>query len=276
MPNLKDYLKKKLSKKELTFLRKSFDIVGDVAILEIPRELAKKQKIIARTVLDMHKNVNAVYVEQGGRTGKLRLQKMKWLAGEKRTETTCRENGISLRLDVAKAYFSPRISSERERIYKQVKKGETVLVMFSGVAPYVIEIAKHSKCKTVYGIEANRAAHKYAQFNAKLNKVEDKVKLHCGDVKIVIPKIRKKFDRIIMPLPKDAGRYLDLALRKTKPGGIVHFYDFLPEEEIPDAAKNKIMTAGQKLKKKIKILRIVKCGQLAPRAYRVCVDFRVT
>ena len=275
MPNLKEHLRKKFSKKELELLRKSFDIVGDVAILEIPRELAKKQKIIARAVLNMHKNVNAVYVEGGGRTGKLRLQKLKWLAGEKRTETTCRENGISLKLDVAKAYFSPRISSERQRIYEQVKKNEAVLVMFSGVGPYVIEIAKHTKCRIVYGIEANRAAHKYAQFNAKLNKVEDKVKLHCGDVKTVIPKIRKKFDRIIMPLPKDAGRYLDLALRQTKPGSVVHFYDFLPKEEIRDSVEKKLKDAGSRLKRKIKLLKIVKCGQLAARAYRVCADFRV-
>lgn len=275
MPNLKEHLRKKLSKKELEILRKSFDVVGDVAILEIPRELAKKQKIIAKAVLDLHKNVNAVYVEAGGRKGKLRLQKLKWLAGEKRTETTCRENGVSLKVDVAKAYFSPRLSSERKRIYGQAKKGEKVLVMFSGVAPYVIEIAKHSKCKLVYGIEANRAAHKYAMLNAKLNKVEDRVKLHCGDVKKVIPGIRKKFDRILMPLPKGAGAYLDLALRRVRPGGTIHFYDFLPEEEIPDAAKNKLTDAAGRLKKKIRILKVVKCGQLAPRAYRVCVDFKV-
>ena len=275
MPNLKEYLRKKLSKKELEVLRKSFDVVGDVAILEIPRELAKKQKIIAKAVLELHKNVKAVHVEAGGRKGKLRLQKLNWLAGEKRTETTCRENGVSLKLDVAKAYFSPRMSSERKRIYGQVKKTEVVLVMFSGVAPYVIEIAKHSKCKLVYGIEANRAAHKYAMLNAKLNKVEDRVKLHCGDVKKVIPGIRKKFDRILMPLPKGAGAYLDLALRRVRSGGTIHFYDFLPEEEIPDAAKNKLTNAAGKLKKKIRILKVVKCGQLAPRAYRVCVDFKV-
>ena len=275
MPNLKDHLRKKLSKKELELLRKSFDIVGDVAILEIPRELAKKQKIIANGVFEMHRNVNAVYVEEGGRKGKLRLQKLKWLAGEKRTETTCRENGVSLKLDVAKAYFSPRLSSERERTYKQVKKGETVLVMFSGVAPYVVEIAKHSKCKIVYGIEANKAAHKYAQFNAKLNKVEDRVKLFCGDVRTVIPRIRIKFDRILMPLPKSAGSYLDLAMRCVKPGGIIHFYDFLPQEKIPDATKNKVRAAGKKLNRKTRILKIIKCGQLAARAYRVCVDLKV-
>ena len=275
MPNLKHHLKKKLSKRELALVRNAFDIVGDIAILEIPRELNKKQKIIAEAVLNMHGNVKAVYKELGGRRGKLRLQKMQWLAGEKRTETTCRENGVMLELDVAKAYFSPRQSTERKRIYQQVKKGEQVLVMFSGAAPYVIEIAKHSAAKAVYGIEVNRAAHKYAAANIKLNKIENKTKLFCGDVRKVMPKLKKKFDRIVMPLPKGAGSYLDLAFKYAESNGTVHFYDFLPEEDIPAASIKKITAAAKKLGKKVRIIKAVKCGQLAPRAYRVCVDFKL-
>ena len=275
MPNLKHHLVKQLTKKELAKVRNAFDIVGDVAVLEIPRELNKKQKIIAAAVLNMHGNVKAVYKEVGGRTGKLRLQKLQWLAGDKRTETTAVENGVRLKLDLAKVYFSPRIASERKRIYQQVKKPEQVLVMFSGVAPYVIEIAKHTPAKRVYGIEVNKTGHKYAGENVKLNKLESKVKLFCGDVKKVMPKLGK-FDRILMPLPKGAEDYLELAFRHIKRNGIVHFYDFLPEKEIPTAAVKKIKNISSKLKKKVKIIKAVKCGQLAPRAYRVCVDFKVS
>ena len=271
MPNLKEYLKKKLTKKELALFRRSFDIVGDIAILEIPRLLNKKQKIIANAVLELHNNIQAVYKEVGGRSGKMRLQKLKWLAGEKRTETVCRENAVALKLDVAKAYFSPRISTERERIYQLVKKSEIVLVMFSGVGPYVIEIAKHAGAM-VYGVEINKVAHRYAVENARLNKVEGKTKLFAGDVSRILPRLNKKFDRIIMPLPKGAADYLDLALKHIKPRGTIHFYDFLPEEEIPAAAINKIKNVS---KKKIKVLKVVKCGQLAPRKYRVCIDFKL-
>ena len=274
LPNLKHYLKKQLTKKQLALARNAFDIVGDIALLEIPRELNKKQKVIAAAVLNLHKNVKAVYKEVGGRKGKLRLQKLQWLAGEKRTETTVTENGVRLKLDVAKVYFSPRLAGERKRVYKQVKKGESVLVMFSGAAPYVIEIAKHSEAKIVYGIEVNKVAHKYAAANIKLDKLENKIKLFCGDVRKVLPKL-KKFDRVLMPLPKGAEGYLDLALKHVKRSGIVHFYDFLPKEEIPSAAIKKIAVAAKKLNKKVRIKKAVKCGQLAPRAYRVCVDFKV-
>jgi len=85
----------------------------------------------------------------------------------------------------------------------------------------------------------------------------------------------KKFDRIIMPLPKSAGDFLDLALNSINPNGIIHFYDFLKENEF-EKAKKKIRNACKRAKKKCKILRIIKCGQHAPHVFRICVDFRVS
>ncbi len=275
MPNLKHHLQGKLAKKELELVRNAFDMIGDIAILEIPKELHRKEKAIAAAVMKLHKNIKAVHKEAGGRKGKLRLQKLKWLAGEKRTETVCNENGVRLKLDVAKVYYSPRMASERKRIYQQVKKGEEVLVMFSGAAPYVAEIARHTAAKKAYGIEVNRIAHKYAIMNIKLNKIESKAEVFCGDVRKIMPKLGRKFDRIVMPLPKGAGKYLDLAFRHVKRGGFIHYYDFLQEEDIPAAAIKKITAAAKKCKRKVMIIKAVKCGQLAPRAYRVCVYFKV-
>lgn len=276
MPNLRDYLKGKLTEKEALLFRRAFDVVGDIAVVEIPRELAKKQKAIAAAILEMHRNIKAVYMELGGRKGKLRLQKLKWIGGEKRKETVAMENGVRLKLDVEKVYFSPRMSSERKRIYQQVKKGESVLVMFSGAGPYVIEIAKLSGAKAVYGVEVNKVAHKYAVENARLNKVEAKTKFFCGDVKKVVPQLKMKFDRILMPLPKGAEAFLGVALAAAKRNATIHFYDFEKEEDIPAASIAKVKAAAEKAKKKARILSVVKCGQLAPRAYRVCVDFMVS
>ncbi|OIO62575.1 hypothetical protein AUJ83_02650 [Candidatus Woesearchaeota archaeon CG1_02_33_12] len=87
-------------------------------------------------------------------------------------------------------------------------------------------------------------------------------------------KPRKKFERVLMPLPKSAGDFLDLALNSIKPNGMIHFYDFLKENEF-EKAREKIIKACKKAGKKAKILRIVKCGQHAPRVFRICVDFKV-
>lgn len=272
MPNLKQRLKGKIGKSRLDKLRNAFDVVGDVAILEIPEELKAKGRVIAAGVMETHGNVRAVYAEKSARSGKYRLQKLQWLAGEKRTETVAAENGVRLKLDVAKVYFSPRQATERKRICGQVRSGENVLVMFSGAGPYAVEIAKHCRPKMVFGIEANRAAHGYAEENAAANGVESAARFHCGDVRRVMPALRKKFDRIIMPLPKGARDYLPLAFRYVRKRGTIHYYDFLPAEGLDRAAREIVSSAAKKSEKKIKIRRVVKCGQLAPRAYRVCVD----
>jgi tRNA (guanine37-N1)-methyltransferase len=85
---------------------------------------------------------------------------------------------------------------------------------------------------------------------------------------------QKKFDRILMPLPKSAEDFLDSALIASKKGTIIHFYDFLHEEKFHEAHQ-KIEKACKKHKLKYKILDTVKCGQHSPRTYRICVDFKI-
>ncbi len=273
--NLKTKLKNKLTKKELAKAARAYDLIGDIAIIEIPKELKKKEKIIAETLLKMHKNIKVV-AKKGKHKGRFRLQKIKILAGEKRKETTQthKENNVLMKLNIERVYFSPRLATERKRVAEQVKKEETVLVMFSGCAPYPLVISKNSKAKLIYGVEINPAAHKYGLENVKINKASN-IKLFRGDVKKVVPKLKKKFDRIVMPLPKGAEPFLGTALKAVKRKGTIHFYDFLDEEDIPKKTIKKIEKACQKAKKKFKIKKIIKCGQLAPGAYRICVDLVV-
>jgi len=271
---LKAALKGKLSGEEVSLLRRSYDTIGGIAIVEIPNELSEKEELIGKTILEMHKNIKTVAKKAGVHKGIYRAQKVKIIAGERSKEALYRENNVVLKLDVEKVYFSPRLATERKRIAHLVKKGEIVLVMFSGCGPYPLVISKNSKAKEVYGVELNPAAHRYAIQNLKLNKTEN-VKLIKGNVRKAVPELKKKFDRIAMPLPKRGESYLDVALSASKKGAVIHFYDFLTEDEIPDLAINKIEKICGKMRKKFKILNSVKCGQVSPREYRVCVDFKV-
>ncbi len=239
----------------------SYDIIGDIAILN--EKATKKQ---ANSLLK-HKNINSVYKRAGTYTGKYRTRKLKWLSGEKRTETRHKENNVIMLLDVEKCYFSQRLSEERKRIFKQVKKGEIILVAFSGIGPYQLTISKNTKAKEIYGIEVNPIAHKYAEENLKINKLTN-IKNYKGDLKKVLPKIKKKFNRIIMPLPQTAIKYLDIVKKKLKPKGIIHLYIFLKKEQI-----NKKYIKN--LLKKFKIKKITKCGAYSPGVYRVCIDLKV-
>jgi len=528
---INELLKDKLTKKELGLVPSAFDVIGDIIILEIKQGLVKKEKIVAGALLKLNKNIRTIVKKVGIHSGVFRTQKLKVLAGERKKGTTYIENGVKIKFDVEKVYFSPRLSNERKRIMKIVKPDESILVMFSGCGPYPLVLSRNTNAKEVYGVEINPLAHKYSLENLKLNKLNN-ISLYCGDVKEILPKLgldkfalksrwdkkhiesklkqnpsmiefympkgdiesdktikqidktikklarrkikvmihmpliykngkdislaqnpdkisnvigcmkrinklkkdngnvigyifhptrghnksdkykeiwllqnlsrlekeglldslylencispvfgtkksifhiikksnlkhmcfdfahfmiknkkltikdynnitskidvynhinnhkygsnehscglregnlnfkefagyinkgcvevfskseitakeqiqdwkyflsikpRKKFDKIIMPLPKSAGDFLDLALGSIKPNGIIYFYDFLKEDEF-EKAKEKIRNACKRAKKKCKILRVVKCGQHAPHVFRICVDFKV-
>jgi len=275
MTTLKEALKKRLTKKQLALVPSSFDIVGDLAIFsDFPKELKNKEKLIAETLLKEHKNIKVVLKKTKKYSGRFRTPKLKIIAGEKRKETELKENNVSLKLNPEKAYFSVRLATERKRIMEQVKNNKEILVMFSGIGVYPIVIAKNQKPKTIYSIEINPYACEYQKENILLNKINN-IRLFKGDVRKIVPKLRKKFDRILMPLPRGAENYLDIALKAAKKNSIIHFYDFLHEDEF-DKAKEKIDFACKKSKKKYKILNLVKCGHFGPGIYRICVDFKLT
>ena len=281
--DLKDLLKAKLSRKELKLLPRAFDIIGSIAILDIPSELRKKEKLIAEALMKEHKNIKTVLKKAGKISGRLRTRKLKWIAGEKTKETIHRESGCMFKLNVETCYFSPRMSNDRLEVAKQVKPGENILVMFGGIGPYAIVIAKKSKPKKVYSVEISKTASKYALENIKLNKLNN-VEIIQGDVKKVIPRLRKgiRFDRIMMARAQLQEDFLDYALQVAREGCIIHFHDFLFEKDIPGASLNKISKAVERISRQrgvriesYKLLRWKKAGDIGPRKYRIRVDFLV-
>lgn len=272
---LKEYLKGKIPKKLTEFVPNSFDVVGDIAIFnEFPSELNKYEKITAKSLMELQKNIKVVCKKSKKYSGKYRTPKLTILAGEKRKETLHRENGFSFLLDVEKVYFSTRSGTERARICSLIKPNENVLVMFSGCGPFTVQAAK--KARQVISIEANPVGHKYELENIELNKINNAVSLK-GDVRKIIPQLKKKkelFDRIIMPLPKTAILFLKDALKVAEKNCVIHLYTFGWKEQI-DEIKEKIMQECKNAKRTCKILQIVKAGEYAPRINRLCVDFAV-
>jgi tRNA (guanine37-N1)-methyltransferase len=111
--NLKELLKDDLSKEELSLLKRSFDQIGSIAQLEIPKELIPKEKIIAQKILDSYKNIKTIVKKDDITIGEYRIRPVKILAGENTTGTLHKENGIYMNLDLNKVFFTPRWSGER-------------------------------------------------------------------------------------------------------------------------------------------------------------------
>jgi len=271
--SLRDQLKEFLPKKLHQYAIKSFDVIGDIAIIDIPEPLIKFEKKIAQSLLTTNKAIKTVCKKAGNRYGTYRRQPLKLLAGKRTYETIHKEYGTRLKLHIRDAYFSPRMCTERKRVADQVKNGETILVMFSGISPYPFTIAKNAHPIEVVGIELNPIAHKYAIENIKLNKTTNVLPIK-GNVRTLTPKLKQKWNRIVMAWPHGGDNFLDVGIKAAKKGCIVHFYDFGREDEFK-VIENKIKTEAKKQKRKVKILRTLKCGQNKPRTYRVVVDFKM-
>ncbi|MFH1834561.1 MAG: methyltransferase, partial [Methanobacteriota archaeon] len=218
-------------------------------------------------LISTFKNINVAAVKSSPVGTEYRTRSVEVVAGENRTETVHKEYGCYYKLDVSKAYFSPRSGTERKRVADQVEDGERVLVLFAGVGPFSILIAKSHSPKEVVAVELNEAACDYMLWNVARNKVD--VKVVCGDAKVETPKLGK-FDRIVMPLPKDAGDFLGVALPALAPEGVVHFYTFAHDT---NEAEEKVKSKSKELGYKIKLLDSVVCGSYSPCLSRTCIDF---
>ena len=294
---LKEALSSELSGKELALLNRSYDVVGSIAILDIPSELKGRERVIAKTLLRLKNNIRTVLNKSGIHKGEFRTQKLAYILGERTKETIHKENDALIKLDVEKVYFSPRLSTERKRIAGLVRPGENVLVMFSGCGPYPLVIAKNTRAGRIMGIEKNKVAHEYALKNLELNKIRN-VDFVLGDVREIVPRLRERFDmsemhsisehaqkhasgfspavfdRIIMPLPKEADTFLDTSFKVAKRGTVIHLYLFLEKDGF-EAGKTKVREIARENNVRIKFLGLTKCGQYSPTTFRCCIDFVV-
>ena len=259
-------------------MRIGYDVVGNIAILKFDREtsLAAKKKF-ASSYLVKNKSVTTVLEKIGKFSGRLRTLKTRWLAGEKTLEALYRENGCEFRFNVDTCYFSPRLSEERKTVASFVKKGERVLVMFGGVAPFAIVIGKTKKPSEVVSVELGRDCSRYALENVKRNKLTGVVEIVQGDVRRMIgagKKVSGAFDRIVMARPNLEDSFLDAAFRVVKNGTIIHCYGFYAEEDA-GAMKELILSEALKAGKHVKILRVVKAGDIGTRKFRYRVDIKI-
>jgi len=233
MSSLKHQLKNILTPEELAYVKTSYDILGDVAIVEIPSELEHKEKEIAEAVVKIHKRVKVVAKKVGAVSGDFRVRPLKIIlclrdASNCNTETVLKENGVLMRLNPTKVFYSIRLGTERERIAEMVKDGEHVLIMFAGIGPFAFVIARE-KTANIIAVEWNPDAIEYMKESLLLNKkLKGNIVPILGDVRKVVPtKFSNWADRIIMPLPKTADSFLDIAVIASKSNALIHTYVFM-------------------------------------------------
>lgn len=274
---IKELLKGKLTKREMDAMPSSFELIGNrdkfVAIIEIPNSLKPKKGLIADAIMKKHRAVKAVLQKESPRFGEFRTRKYRLIKGMKDTEVIHIENGCRLMLNPQTVYFSPRESTERQRILDKIKDNESVIVFFAGVGPFAIEIAKKKKVRRVVGIEINPAAIDYFLRNIRLNKLQN-VEAILGDVAEKYGTFENQFDRVIMPLPEKSSEYIREAIRCLKPGGVCNFYFFENEDKVNNW-KKRIRDIAKGMKRKIRIIETKKVLPYGPRIWKYRMDFEL-
>ncbi len=265
--SLQDEMRGIIEEPLLHLVPKSFDYVGDVAVISIPPELAAYRGAIATKLFSMRGNTRAVLDKVSKLEGEHRVADFELLLGES-TETVHRENGYTYKLDLKKVFFNPRLYSERERVAAKITPGECILIPFAGVGPFVLPAA--GKGAKVYAVEINPDACACLQENIRINKLERQVTVIQGDFEDIaetkdLQLPESGFDRAIVPTPYGMDHFLGRVSKFVRKGGYIHFYTFKAESQIPG-----LIEEYEKIGLEVELYR--RSGNVAPGISRWVFD----
>ncbi|MGI0048997.1 MAG: class I SAM-dependent methyltransferase [Nitrososphaera sp.] len=275
---LKQVLGSILTPEETAQVYSAFDQIGDIVIIKIPDDLMPKKKLIADAILANVKTSKAVFAQVSAVRGDFRVRDLEFLAGENRTITEYKEHACRFKVDVARTYFSPRLSTERQRIAEMVNDNETIVNMFAGVGTYSVVIAKANKTCRVYSIDSNAAASELDKINAKLNKVQDRIVSICGDAAEVIKdQLAGQADRVLMPLPERAKEFVNSAVLALKEKGTVHYFAHVKADSKKAGQELGLQDArGAFARYNHQVLAVRVVREVGPRIYQIVADVSVS
>lgn len=263
------------TRKPSSYIR-GFDVIGDVAVVRAPK--GTNQEVVRRfaaKIMRDNRHIKGVFKKVGRTEGEERVPRIVWVAGSRNHTVVHKENGCIFSIDIKKAFFTPRLSSERLRIAKLVKSDETVLDMFCGVGPYTILISR--KAREVYAIDVNENAVQELRKNITMNKARN-VKAFQGDSKKAVGKLGIRFDRIIMNFPVASYEFLPAALKVARNRCVIHLYTFIETKDgyaaAVEKAKEEVM---RRIPEGVAVIMIDarRAGEVAPYMIRECLDIHI-
>jgi tRNA (guanine37-N1)-methyltransferase len=254
-----------------------YDLLGNIAIIKSEGDNKKKSRNEklreAKKILE-NPHIKSVFEKIGNVHGRLRTINIKHIAGERNLIAISKENNCVFKFNIKTCYFSSRLSGERKEIASMIKKNDCVLVMFAGVGVYPIVINKIAKPKKITGVELGRDCCKYFKENLKLNKMQGQIEIIQGDVKRKVNSKLGKFDVIVMARPNLRESFFKQGLLASKKTTRIFYYGFCNIDE-KDKMIRGLISEAEKLKRKIKVINVVKAGDIAPYKYRYRIEIRV-
>lgn len=260
-------------------ITKSFDIIGDVAVVSTKERMSRYRENVVNALLSVHPNIRLILAKVAPVSGVERVASYERWYGSGTTETLHREHGCVYGLDVTKVFFTPRLSTERKRVACLVEPNETVCDLFAGVGPFSVLIARLQPSSHVKSCDISPEAVTYLKRNVRLNGVSDRVEIFQGDAAQVSHKfLRGLCDRVVMNLPKQAELYLAAATEALRArGGTIHLYLF---RKAPQTFEERISHATAGLEslgwKDVEVSFHRRVREIGPREFNEVADMKVS
>jgi tRNA (guanine37-N1)-methyltransferase len=229
-----------LSPAESAQLPRSFDVVGDVVMVRIPRELTPRSREIGHALLAFVPGARVVGADHGVH-GPERRRSLEAIAGAGGWRTRHRENGIEIEVDLERAYFSPRLAREHARVAEDVRAGDRVYDFCCGVGPFSLTIARDGRARGITALDSNpdalallRTSWQRQKFATPLTVVEQPVEVFAPTAEPV--------ERVIVNLPLEGIKYLPSVARTVALRGRLYYYEVTPRTEFERRGESVLRT----------------------------------
>jgi tRNA wybutosine-synthesizing protein 2 len=248
--------------------------LGRVLVLRLPASLRPHSRTIGRAWQE-ELGVVTVLVRTGPIDGELRTPTVEVIAGGP-TETDVVEHGVRWRFDAARLMFAAGNRTERWRVGRLVRPGESVVDLFAGIGYFAIPAALPGRAARVRAVEKNPLAVRYLAENARWNGVADRVTPVLGDNRAV-PLPPGAADRVVLGYLPSAIPWIPRAVELARPGAWLHVHLVA---DVRDAAERSVRDVHRAIEAAggsvdgAPSLRIVK--PYGPGRAHVVVDARLT
>ena len=247
---------------------------GRVLVVQRPPSLARYDELLG-TAWQRELGVATVLVKSGPVDGEFRTPQLKRIAGES-TETEVVEHGVRWRFDAARVMFAAGNRTERWRVGRLVRPGESVVDLFAGIGYFAIPAALPGRAARVVAVEKNPVAVRYLRENAEVNGVASRLVIVPGDNRTVTLPLAE-FDRAILGYLPSALPWVARAVALLRPsGGWLHVHTVAdvraPLSEAAAAVEASAARAGASPTEPSRVRRVKPYG---PGRNHLVVDARV-
>lgn len=204
-------------------LPRSFDVIGDIVLIRLPTEVESYGEAVGGALLRFVPGARLVGWDQGVH-GPDRTRRVVRLAGMEGWRTRHRENGLEIDVDVAEAYFSPRLAREHARVARAVQTGERVLDLCCGVGPFTLQIGRDGRAATVVAVDRNPAAIELLKRNLARLRPLVPVEVREGGLAEILPSLGVA-ERVVFNLPHEGIKYLTSVANAVARAGTLHYYE---------------------------------------------------